>query len=218
MTSARAISGLAVALCLGSGPGWAVAEYGTAADLETVLSRLRSPEVEEGWGRVGGGAALKRGAKGTRVKRLQKRLRVGGDLSNEATGWFGAATEEALRRFQALHGLAADGIAGRDTLTALEVSLDDRIRDVELNLSARRAFESRAEPRFVLVNVPAYRLTLVENGASTLTMKVAVGEEGWATPSPRGYKPFVGGLALYPTTPQRGPFVHVDVRGQSVRW
>jgi hypothetical protein len=32
------------------------------------------------------------------------------------------------------------------------------------------------------------------------------------------YKPFVGGLALYPTTPQSGPFVHVDVRGQSVRW
>jgi hypothetical protein len=32
------------------------------------------------------------------------------------------------------------------------------------------------------------------------------------------YKPFVGGLALYPTAPHRGPFVHVDVRGQSVRW
>ena len=32
------------------------------------------------------------------------------------------------------------------------------------------------------------------------------------------YKPFVGGLALYPSAPQRGPFVHVDVRGQSVRW
>jgi hypothetical protein len=32
------------------------------------------------------------------------------------------------------------------------------------------------------------------------------------------YKPFVGGLSLYPTAPHRGPFVHVDVRGQSVRW
>lgn len=32
------------------------------------------------------------------------------------------------------------------------------------------------------------------------------------------YKPYVGGLALYPGTPQHGPFVHVDVRGQSVRW
>jgi hypothetical protein len=32
------------------------------------------------------------------------------------------------------------------------------------------------------------------------------------------YKPFVGGLSLYPASPHRGPFVHVDVRGQSVRW
>jgi murein L,D-transpeptidase YcbB/YkuD len=183
MASARAISGLIIALSLGAVPGWAVAEYGSAADLETALSKLRSPEVEHGWVRVGEGAALRRGAKGTRVERLQKRLRAGGDLSNEAAlGRFDAATEQALLRFQARHGLAVDGIAGSDTIAALDVSLDDRIREVEVNLEARRAFESRAEPRFVLVNVPAYRLTLVENGASTLAMKVAVGEEGWATP------------------------------------
>ena len=183
MASARAISGLIISLCLGAGPGWAVAEYGSAADLETALSRLRSPEVEDGWVRVGEGAALRRGAKGIRVERLQERLRAGGDLSNDATlGRFDAATEQALLRFQARHGLAVDGIAGSDTIAALDVSLDDRIREVEVNLSARRAFESRAEPRFVLVNVPAYRLTLVENGATTFAMKVAVGEEGWATP------------------------------------
>ena len=183
MAGARVISGLILALCLGAGPGRAAAEYGSAADLEAALSRLRSSEVEDGWMRVGGGAALRRGAKGTRVERLQKRLRAGGDLSTEATvGRFDAATEQALLRFQARHGLAVDGIAGSDTLAALDVSLDDRIREVEVNLGARRAFESRAEPRFVLVNVPAYRLTLVENGAPTFTMKVAVGEEGWATP------------------------------------
>jgi hypothetical protein len=32
------------------------------------------------------------------------------------------------------------------------------------------------------------------------------------------YEPFTGGLSLYPTAPHRGPFVHVDVRGLSVRW
>jgi murein L,D-transpeptidase YcbB/YkuD len=183
MASARAIPALALALCLGAAPGWAVAEYGSAADLERVLERLRSPEVEDGWVRVGEGATLRRGAYGSRVERLQRRLRAGGDLAGEATGGrFDAATEEALRRFQVRHGLADDGIAGRDTIAALDASLDDRIREIEANLTARRAFESRAEPRFVLVNVPDYRLTLVESGASTLTMKVAVGEEGWETP------------------------------------
>ncbi len=32
------------------------------------------------------------------------------------------------------------------------------------------------------------------------------------------FKPFIGGLAAYPATAFHGPFVHVDVRGQSVRW
>jgi murein L,D-transpeptidase YcbB/YkuD len=182
MASARTIAGLTVAL-LWADPGGAVEEYGSAADLEAALERLRSPEVADGWVRVGEGAALRRGMHGTRVERLQKRLRAGGDLPTEASlGRFDAATEEALRRFQARHGLAADGIAGSDTLAALGTSLEDLIREVEVNLTARRAFETRAESRFVLVNVPDYRLALFENGASTLTMKVAVGEEGWATP------------------------------------
>jgi murein L,D-transpeptidase YcbB/YkuD len=167
---------------MAAAPGWAAAEYGSAADLEKALEGLRSDEVKDGWIRVGEGSALRRGDRGARVERLQKRLRAGGDLSGGTWGTFDAATAEALRRFQARHSLEADGIAGRETLAALDVSLDDRIREVEANLTARRAFESRAESRFVLVNVPDYRLTLIENGASTLTMKVAVGEEGWATP------------------------------------
>jgi len=32
------------------------------------------------------------------------------------------------------------------------------------------------------------------------------------------YAPFAGGLSVYATAPHRGPFVHVDVRGRSVRW
>jgi hypothetical protein len=32
------------------------------------------------------------------------------------------------------------------------------------------------------------------------------------------YKPYLGGLSLYRAAAHRGPFVHVDVRGQSVRW
>jgi hypothetical protein len=32
------------------------------------------------------------------------------------------------------------------------------------------------------------------------------------------FAPFAGGLSLYPTAAHRGPFVHVDVRGQPVRW
>lgn len=32
------------------------------------------------------------------------------------------------------------------------------------------------------------------------------------------YRPFVGGLGLYPPAPHRGPFIHVDTRGRPARW
>jgi hypothetical protein len=43
---------------------------------------------------------------------------------------------------------------------------------------------------------------------------------GWidALSAQPSFAPFTGGLSLYPTAPHRGPFVHVDVRGQPVRW
>lgn len=36
-------------------------------------------------------------------------------------------------------------------------------------------------------------------------------EEPW-------YDPLVGGLGIYGPAPHRGPFIHIDVRGQRVRW
>ena len=39
---------------------------------------------------------------------------------------------------------------------------------------------------------------------------------GW--PTGRGTPPLVGGLGVYSPAPHRGPFVHVDTRGEPVRW
>lgn len=32
------------------------------------------------------------------------------------------------------------------------------------------------------------------------------------------YRPFIGGLGIYGPAPHRGPFIHVDVRGEIARW
>jgi hypothetical protein len=32
------------------------------------------------------------------------------------------------------------------------------------------------------------------------------------------YRPFEGGLSLYPANRAHGPFIHVDVRGHRARW
>ena len=62
---------------------------------------------------------LNRGDTGIRVEDLQSRLRELGYLADPVDGDFGARTEEALRLFQQAAGLTVDGIAGVNTLRAL---------------------------------------------------------------------------------------------------
>ena len=64
---------------------------------------------------------IKRGANGDQVKALQALLTgYGYDLGRSGVdGDFGGKTDEALRKYQADNGLAADGIAGPDTWAKL---------------------------------------------------------------------------------------------------
>lgn len=62
---------------------------------------------------------LRRGSRGDDVKKLQETLNALGYDCGAADGIFGAKTEIAVRSFQQANGLAADGIAGKNTLALL---------------------------------------------------------------------------------------------------
>lgn len=72
-----------------------------------------------------GSPALRRGAKGANVTDLQTLLSAKyyypdkGAKNNGVDGIFGAKTEDAVRRFQTMHGLVVDGIAGAATYRKL---------------------------------------------------------------------------------------------------
>jgi peptidoglycan hydrolase-like protein with peptidoglycan-binding domain len=76
-----------------------------------------NPKAGAGGSSAGGSLSLvvprtiSRGAKGETVRRWQKIVGVGVD------GWFGSLTEIATIRWQADHGLKADGIVGPKTWT-----------------------------------------------------------------------------------------------------
>ncbi len=62
---------------------------------------------------------LKRGCKGSDVKTLQTRLKELNFYSGAADGIFGGGTENAVKAFQKANSLSVDGVAGRNTHTAL---------------------------------------------------------------------------------------------------
>lgn len=70
---------------------------------------------------------LQMGDRGDRVRELQEKLQEYGYYSGEIDGAYGNQTRQAVEQFQYAHGLTADGIAGRRTLTVLYESSEIRL-------------------------------------------------------------------------------------------
>jgi murein L,D-transpeptidase YcbB/YkuD len=110
---------------------------------------------------------------------LRQRLAASGDLE---AGEPDSVLPEAVRRFQRRHGLIADGVVGPATLAEMNVSIQDRIRQLELNLERWRWLPRDLGARYLMINIPAYTFDVIEQGRSVLAMPVVVGRSDWQTP------------------------------------
>jgi murein L,D-transpeptidase YcbB/YkuD len=116
------------------------------------------------------------------VPLLAQRLQALGDAATgSAPPAYDAALAAAVRSFQQRHGLADDGVIGRATWAALQVTPTQRVRQLELALERLRWTPLRQAERMVVVNLPEFVLRAYEvgeGGAIRLRheMKVIVGQ------------------------------------------
>lgn len=96
--------------------------------------------------------------------------------------YFDAALHEAVMRFQHRHALYEDGVIGEKTRQALNVSLQQRILQLQINLERWRWFPRHPGERYIRVNVPGFFLHAFSPDQPPLQMKVIVGTEARETP------------------------------------
>lgn len=125
--------------------------------------------------------SLKSGDTWDGLSLVAERLRVLGDLPLEtpvSTVYEGAIVD-AVRHFQERHGLETDGVLGRATLTELEVTPAQRVRQMGLTLERLRWTPLLRAPRMIVVNIPEFMLRAYEvvdgNVQVELEMRVVVG-------------------------------------------
>ncbi len=75
--------------------------------------------------------AIKKGDSGPEVAELQKTLQDAGYFRRKPTGFYGAVTQAAVKKFQAKNNLKVDGIVGPKTLSALNVQPEGASTDNE---------------------------------------------------------------------------------------
>ena len=145
--------------------------------LAAELVRYRSVAARGGWPRVAG--PLKAGASGPAVTTLRARLAASGDLDSAAAGnpAFDGALEHAVARFRRRHGLPEVGGLDPAAVAALNVPVEQRIRQLELNLERLRWLPNEFGARYVYVNIPDFYLHAFDGGKEVLSMRVIVGED-----------------------------------------
>lgn len=89
---------------------------------------------------------------------------------------------ELLKGLQQGRGLIANGRLTAETRALLNRSPAELRAELRHNLRRWLLLPPTAPERFVLVNIPAYRLTLFNPGGPALEMKVIVGRPDWPTP------------------------------------
>jgi len=101
------------------------------------------------------------------VALLRRRLQESGDLDQSATNdpnSFDGSLETAVKRFQASNGLAPTGIIDKRTIAALNVPARVRLKQLNKNLTRLTGLaRATRKGRYVLVNIPAAQVEVVEN-------------------------------------------------------
>lgn len=152
--------------------------------LRDALARYRSIQKTGDWPVLPEGPSLHRGEQDPRVPLLRLRLHREGYLNQQPNKkeFFDGALERALKQFQRHHGLEEDGILGELTWRELNVPVDRRVRQLEVNMERCRWLPADLGERHILVNVPDFRLQVVEKGRTVLDMRVIVGRKMRRTP------------------------------------
>ncbi len=160
-------------------------QYPAYARLGQALADYRALAEQGGWPSVPEGPALHKGDRGPRIAVLRARLVASGDLDTNADGdpeVFDDLLERGVRRFQGRYGLTVDGVVGPATLSALNVPVADRIRQIEINMERWRWLPDDLGKRYILVNTAAFFLKVVDGERTVLAMKVIAGRKARRTP------------------------------------
>ncbi len=147
------------------------------ARLKSALKTYRGIKAAGGWPAVTANPKLKEGQSDPVVSVLKKRLGL-----NTTDSTFNAETFNALKKFQSDQGLKPDGTLGAETVKLLNIPVDQRIKQIILNMERWRWIPKSFESDYLIVNIPEYRLRVYEKGKEQLAMNVIVGKTMNSTP------------------------------------
>nr|WP_298686647.1 L,D-transpeptidase family protein [uncultured Dongia sp.] len=149
---------------------WAMANY-----LPTQVALFE----RGGWPEVPAVKKVEPGKSDSAVQAIRARLVASGELAaaDAVTGdFYDPKLLAAVELFQRNHGLNDDGVIGGRTIEEMNVSAEDRVRQILLNLERMREEGVKFEPRHLIANIPSQEVKVIEDGRVTFYTKAIFGK------------------------------------------
>ena len=147
------------------------------------IKRYAAIVKKGGWPRIPK-AGLKGKDRKKTIEFVRRRLFLTGDLAEESgfAMTFDSYVERAVQRFQKRHGLSPTGKLDKFTVAALNVSAKVRLRQLRTNLNRIRILSAKTAKKYILVNIPAAQIEVVENDEIVSRHAAVVGKKDRQSP------------------------------------
>ncbi len=154
------------------------------ARLKRRLAQYRDKAALGGFTPIPEGETLKPGMEDQRVPLLRQRLSEEDfmDAASHTGSVYDGSLVDAVKTFQDHHGIAVDGVIGPSTLAEINVPIEKRLIQMELNMERRRWMPDFLGDTYVFVNLADQNLKVVKNDKTWHTARVVVGKPYHATP------------------------------------
>ena len=150
------------------------------------MLKVYTQVIDEGmsWPTIAQGATVKAGSSDPRIPGVRHILSLTGDFdwTDNNSPVFDQNMAIALRKFQLRHGLEAKGLLGKQTIVALNISPEERQRQIMLNMERWRWMPDNLGDEHFLVNIASFELQHWQSNTIIDRMNVVVGAVATQTP------------------------------------
>lgn len=161
--------------------------------LEKEIIRYQHIESKGGWNKIQWKKrTIQLGDSNELVKLVRKRLGATNETNTKDTSSiYDQQLGEDIIGFQTRNGLKPDGKIGLATLNALNVTVQERIRQIKVNLERCLQLPENFGDKYILVNIPAFELIAMKKNTPVFSSKIVIGKSSNKTAIFKGTMQYV---------------------------
>lgn len=150
-----------------------------------LLAAYRVIANNGGWGAIEEYGVVKSGNEDERIPAIRQRLRITNELSTDTnmnSMVYDEVLESDIKQFQNRNALTPDGVIGKGTLEALNISVEEMINKLRVNMERNRWVMASMSEDYIIVNIAAFKAYYMKEHELVFSTNVQVGKTYHQTP------------------------------------